>query len=65
LTKEAIPANLLAALKVGVTLRNKLVHLGKADISEKRLGDTLVTVNELLYLIDAFYGFTWARDYTH
>ena len=65
LANEELPKELLAMLRAGVALRNKLVHLGKANISEETLDDTLTAVNKLLYFIDVFYGFTWARDYTH
>jgi hypothetical protein len=59
---ESIPKDILEILKVGVTLRNDLVHKGRANLSAERLTRTLQAVRRLLYLLDTFSGHEWARE---
>ena len=63
LTGERLPEGIVDDLKVGVNLRNKLVHSGKANVSPERLERTCSSVRRLLYWIDALSGNEWAREF--
>lgn len=52
----AVPESIIEGLKKGVTLRNKIVHSGVANLSPDTLDSVLNTVKNLLYFLDALHG---------
>jgi hypothetical protein len=52
----AVPESIIEELRKGVTLRNKVVHSGVADLSRDTLNSVLDTVKNLLYFLDTLHG---------
>lgn len=50
-------------LKKWVTIRNEITHLGKKTISGEELKEMLLTVKDILYIIDFNCGHRWAINY--
>jgi hypothetical protein len=61
--KALIPSDLIATLKVGVELRNRLSHRGAANLEYRRLQETLEAVRSVLWLLDYYRGYEWALDH--
>jgi hypothetical protein len=59
------PRETLDVLKKGVFLRNRVAHVGAAAPSVDTLDQILAAVADLLWLLDYYQGFTWARNYVH
>jgi hypothetical protein len=51
-----VPESIIEELKKGVTLRNKIVHSGVANLSPDTLDSVLDAVKNLLYFLDALHG---------
>jgi hypothetical protein len=52
----AVPEPIIDELKKAVTLRNKIVHSGVANLSSETLDSILNTVSDFLYFLDALHG---------
>jgi hypothetical protein len=52
----AVPESIIEELRKGVTLRNKIVHSGVANLSPDILDSVLDTVKNLLYFLDVLHG---------
>lgn len=58
------PQALLDALRKGIRLRNKTVHVGHQHaIDADSLDDVLYGVSDLLWLLDYYSGFDWALSH--
>lgn len=60
---SAPPEDVIKTLKKGVTLRNKLIHVGSANLSKRSVKGVLTAVSDLLWLLDYYRGFTWAFEH--
>ena len=59
----APPSKLIAKLDRAVEYRNKMVHAGKAPPPGGELEDMLKAVEDLLWICDAYAGYTWVAGY--
>jgi hypothetical protein len=50
-------------LKKGVELRNKLVHTGRSSFSNETLQTILLSVRDVLWLLDSTRGLAWAASF--
>jgi hypothetical protein len=57
------PADVLRAVKKGVTVRNQLVHAGNTRPTPEDAIEILRAVRDLLWLLDYYSGNKWALDY--
>ena len=57
------PTKVLEALKKGVTIRNQLSHAGSTNPSGDVVEPILQAIEDLLWLVDFYSGFEWARDF--
>jgi hypothetical protein len=56
------PKWLIAEIKKGVNLRNKIVHGHKIELKSDALLEILKAVHDLLYLFDLYAGHEWAAQ---
>lgn len=56
------PKPVIATLKQGIELRNKLVHGRNQDVDSDQLDKILIAVRNFLYLLDFYRGHDWAVD---
>jgi hypothetical protein len=54
------PKRILTALNRGVKARNDTIHVGSKPPDSKELEELLLSVRDLLYLLDIYCGFEWA-----
>lgn len=54
---------IIESIKKGVSMRNRLVHSGRASLNHSTIGDILFSIEDLLWLLDFYKGYTWAFDY--
>lgn len=52
---------LLATLKKGVSLRNKVAHTGHSDFRDETVEEILNAVENMLWRLDVAAGFSWAE----
>jgi len=52
----------LKLLKKGVTLRNKVAHVGATPVRPKDLQEILLAVRETLWWLDGLKGYEWAKN---
>ncbi len=57
------PDDLLDEIKTGIVLRNRVVHLGHVKLAAEKLDRILRAVSDLLWILDAYQGHEWARQY--
>jgi hypothetical protein len=57
---RTVPRALVTTLKAAIQKRNHLIHRGEPPPTEKELVGLLLTVHDLLYLLDWFAGNEWA-----
>lgn len=57
---RAVPAPIATALEQAIKKRNRLIHRGHEPPAEEELAQLLVSINDLLYLLDWFGGNEWA-----
>lgn len=50
-------------VKDGISMRNKLIHTGKIKLNQRKIGGILLTIEDLLWLLDYYKGFEWAIKY--
>ncbi len=55
-----LPKKVKKALTDGVELRNKTIHVGSDAPSRIELEELLLSVLDLLYLLDYYCGYEWA-----
>jgi hypothetical protein len=55
-----VPKEICDTLRSAVSIRNDLVHKGRHDKAEERLGEVIGAVRSLLYLLDYYRGHEWA-----
>lgn len=63
--KDAVikpPKAILTALSRGIEMRNKTTHAGNAAPKEEELKELLLSVRDLLYLLDYYCGSAWALE---
>ena len=59
--KPLVPPEMLAVLREAVRLRNEATHAG-SSITQENLTEVLLTVHDLLYLLDFYCGQLWAIE---
>jgi hypothetical protein len=52
-----------SAIKKGIDARNHCVHVGNEPPKGKDLKELLLSIRDLLYLLDFYCGFEWALEY--
>jgi hypothetical protein len=52
-----------SSIKAGIEARNHSVHLGSEPPKGKDLKELLLSIRDLLYLLDFYCGFEWALEY--
>lgn len=56
------PKKIRKIIAEGVELRNKAIHLGHEELNKDELEELLLSVRDLLYLLDFYCGFTWTTQ---
>jgi hypothetical protein len=56
------PTRVLTTLKKGVYARNTTIHIGSEPPQPDQLKELLLSVRDLLYLLDYYCGNHWAAD---
>ncbi len=59
----APPDEIIKVVKKGVTMRNKVTHVGTQAIAPNTLDEVLLAVQDLLWLLDYYAGSAWALAY--
>jgi hypothetical protein len=54
------PKEILRSLQQGVEARNRTIHIGAAPPNRDELKELLLSVKDLLYILDYYCGFDWA-----
>lgn len=57
------PDEVIDDLKKGVQIRNKLVHTGNATVRYEFLEKLLLSIKDILWMLDYYCGFEWALNY--
>lgn len=57
---QPLPERLLKVLRIAVTRRNKLAHVGQEPPTEAELDVAIEAVAETLYVLDWYRGFDWS-----
>ena len=58
-----IPEAILAKLKEGTALRNRVVHVGASTIDGEKLVDLLIAIRDVLWILDYCCGQEWALSH--
>lgn len=58
----APPKSVRKAIQDGVELRNKTTHVGNSAPQQDVLEELLLSIRDLLYLLDFYCGYEWALD---
>lgn len=53
----------MAAIKKAVSMRNKVVHSGKAEVTWEHSNEALRVIADVLWLLDYYGGHSWALDH--
>lgn len=56
-------ARIRNAIKKGIEVRNRTVHVGSEPPKGEFLEELLLSIRDLLYLLDFYCGFQWALEY--
>jgi hypothetical protein len=62
-TPLTIPATLLKTLERGIAVRNRIAHVGQAQIRRESVEDILLCVKDVLWILDFYAGFAWALEH--
>ena len=61
---QLLPSDeMLNDLKKWVKIRNEITHLGKKSLSGDKLKEMLLTVKDIIHIIDFNRGHKWALNY--
>ncbi|MBI1729652.1 hypothetical protein HY229_01110 [Candidatus Acetothermia bacterium] len=57
-----VPKYIIDLVEEGTKLRNKVAHLGAKPPHFEKLKEILLSINDLLWLLDYYCGFEWTMD---
>ena len=58
-----VPKSIIKELDNAVSMRNKIVHTGVAELKGKTVESVIASVRDLLYFLDALEGQSWAINH--
>jgi hypothetical protein len=61
--KLRIPRSLIKYIKLGIEMRNRIVHLGDEEIDHEELRKILESIRDVLFIFDCAQGHFWAIEY--